>query len=126
MPHASAEAARESKRRYYERNTAQVKARAKQRQDERRAWLASLKAGRPCTCCGWVFPPVVMDWHHRDPSTKDPNLQWLGASKERVLAEIAKCDLYCANCHRLEHYDTDGEYIARKGYEKIKPLVSPS
>jgi hypothetical protein len=60
----------------------------------------------PCTKCGMSFPVVCMDLHHRDPASK---LFGIGArvgsfGPERLAAEIAKCDAYCANCHRLiEH-----------------------
>lgn len=26
-------------------------------------------------------------------------------SMERIMSEIAKCDIVCANCHRKLHYD---------------------
>jgi len=43
-----------------------------------------------------------MDFHHRDPSTKSFSVsQTRHYSLAVTLAEIEKCDLYCANCHRL-------------------------
>jgi hypothetical protein len=30
----------------------------------RAEWLLSLKSGRPCTDCGWLFPPQVLQWDH--------------------------------------------------------------
>jgi hypothetical protein len=54
--------------------------------------------------CSQAFHPFVMDFDHR------PGVEKLFAvsamlsrsiSEEAVLAEIAKCDLVCANCHRL-------------------------
>lgn len=50
--------------------------------------------------------PACMDFHHRDPSTKTAsvsNLVRCGSSKARIKAEIAKCDVMCANCHRKFH-----------------------
>ena len=43
-----------------------------------------------------------MDWHHRDKTTKLFGIRMqLTRSKKALLAEIAKCDLVCANCHRI-------------------------
>lgn len=64
--------------------------------------LAELKAA-PCTDCGGRFPAVCMDFDHvRD--TKRGNVSVLvtgGYSLESILREIAKCELVCANCHRV-------------------------
>ena len=59
---------------------------------------------KPCMDCGERFPAYVMDLHHRDPSQKDFALSHhRGASIERIRDEIDKCDLLCANCHRMRH-----------------------
>jgi hypothetical protein len=45
-----------------------------------------------------------MDFDHRDPETKHKGIAQMvayGWSLERLAAEIAKCELVCANCHRL-------------------------
>lgn len=58
----------------------------------------------PCFDCGHRFPPVCMDFHHIEEDGKSFRL---GSSSNRslaaVLAEISKCVLLCANCHRLRH-----------------------
>jgi hypothetical protein len=59
---------------------------------------------RPCADCGLRFPPICMDFDHRDPTTKLENVSILygnGAAWERIRAEIDKCDVVCANCHRI-------------------------
>jgi hypothetical protein len=60
----------------------------------------------PCADCGNVFPPYVMDFDHREPSAKQFwILQRAGSvSAARLAAEIAKCDIVCANCHRVRTY----------------------
>lgn len=67
---------------------------------ERRELIKRLKA-KPCADCGVQYPHYVMDFDHRDPAIK---LFTIGPKKtcqiDRLLAEIAKCDLVCANCHR--------------------------
>ena len=56
----------------------------------------------PCMDCGRAFPPECMDYDHRPGEIKVANVSWMkGRRWERVLAEIAKCDLICANCHRI-------------------------
>jgi hypothetical protein len=59
---------------------------------------------RPCMDCG--FKPAhyaQMHFDHRDPKTKVGNVGNMAssASAGRLEAEIAKCDLVCANCHAL-------------------------
>lgn len=53
--------------------------------------------------CGKRFPTVCMDFDHRDPSTKKHNVSRMTVrgSERLLLDEIAKCDLVCANCHRV-------------------------
>ncbi len=61
----------------------------------------------PCADCGGRFAPCSMDFDHVDPSSKISRVTSLvgRASIERILAEAAKCDIVCANCHRLRTFD---------------------
>lgn len=72
----------------------------------RSAWLRSLKEGRPCADCHRVFPHQVMQWDHRPGVDKvgDVSEAFWGRSRGEVLAEIAKCDLVCANCHAIRTF----------------------
>lgn len=59
----------------------------------------------PCSRCGERFPVVCMDFHHRDPATKFKGVAVMSrCSLDRVRAEIAKCDVLCANCHRIVEF----------------------
>lgn len=57
--------------------------------------------------CGGRFPAVCMDFHHREGEDKcfdigDTSAKGRGSrGLNAVLAEIAKCDVLCANCHRI-------------------------
>lgn len=83
--------------------------RAKGRQTQKqivellRQYVERLKSA-PCTDCKKKFPPISMDFDHRDPSTKSFSISELivtAPSFEILRAEIDKCDLVCANCHRV-------------------------
>lgn len=59
---------------------------------------------QPCQDCGGSFDPICMDFDHRPGELKLFNLahaQQKTISMEKILAEIAKCDVVCSNCHRL-------------------------
>lgn len=49
--------------------------------------------------------PVCLDFHHLDPKKKDLPIAMLvsNKSKSRMLDEIGKCVVVCANCHRKIH-----------------------
>lgn len=64
--------------------------------------------GGKCMKCGGEFPVYVYDFHHRDPLEKDKGLARLMSSRwEKIKVELDKCDLLCANCHRIEHHGND-------------------
>lgn len=76
----------------------------------RRDWVNEQKQG-PCAHCGVCYPSYVMDFHHRDPEDKLFSIAWgvSRVSRARLAAEIDKCDLLCANCHRIEEYSTNSD-----------------
>lgn len=61
------------------------------------------KEDKGCLHCG-IKNPVVLHFHHRDPSTKEVSIaNGATISLEKVLKELEKCDVLCANCHLIEH-----------------------
>lgn len=78
---------------------------ARRRRQEHLAWWESIQGNRVCIHCGETHP-ACLDYHHRDPSTKTHNLSRMirSSTKEAILAEIAKCDVLCSNCHRKLHW----------------------
>lgn len=56
----------------------------------------------PCMDCGGRFPPECMDFDHvrgEKKFTIGPYV--LCADQEWFLEEVLKCDIVCANCHRI-------------------------
>lgn len=66
--------------------------------------IIKLKGGC-CQRCKGVFPYVVYDLHHRDPSIKTGMRRhretFIENMSPEVRAELDSCDLLCANCHRI-------------------------
>lgn len=54
----------------------------------------------PCMDCGIRYPHYVMDFDHRNPDEKEINVG-VTRSLNKTLKEIEKCDVVCANCHRI-------------------------
>lgn len=63
--------------------------------------VRSLKQN-PCVDCEKKYPYWVMQFDHLPGREKITNISALvgeGCTKERLLSEISKCELVCANCH---------------------------
>jgi hypothetical protein len=79
-------------------------AQAPNKRARHRALLMASKA-KPCLDCGNKFPVVCMDFDHRDPATKNPRLLTgmgvMQLTHAEIREELPKCDLVCANCHRI-------------------------
>lgn len=90
------------------RKNGQTYASLKRRRHARKELLIEMRGGR-CEDCGYSQVHAVLEFHHRDPETKDFGVgNWYG-SFERLLVEVEKCDLLCANCHRMRHVAADAD-----------------
>jgi hypothetical protein len=83
-------------------NRALVARSIKRRGQALSAWYTNLKRF-PCSDCKNSFHPFVMDFDHIKGEKLKPVSQLVMqlASKRAILAEIAKCELVCSNCHRI-------------------------
>jgi hypothetical protein len=87
--------------------SARTLARRRERRAERRqeflVWYAALKETKPCADCGGSFAAPAMHWDHLPGTEKVGDVSNLigRLCKQRVIDEIAKCDLVCANCHAI-------------------------
>jgi hypothetical protein len=94
----------------YRRRKCKTCKRKIQRQRTRRicAWLAEYKKQSHCKNCG-LADFRVLTFHHRNPEDKTGHVGDLagrGWSLQRVQAEIALCEVLCANCHLIEHHES--------------------
>jgi hypothetical protein len=74
---------------------------------EKGKWWTEFKKTLKCkNCLNDDFR--VLEFHHRDSSTKFDNVSRLAKTnygKKKILEEVSKCDVLCANCHRILHYE---------------------
>lgn len=69
----------------------------------KRKMIRDRKMGTGCMDCG-LFPdvPEVLEFDHRPDEKKSFGLaQIMGKSLDQIEAEMNKCDVVCANCHRV-------------------------
>lgn len=87
---------RNNKRQYLDRNIRSFM--------KRRELVRQIKS-RACADCGIQYPFYVMDFDHREGETKEYELNRIDRMTTRaLLREIKKCDVVCANCHRIRTY----------------------
>jgi hypothetical protein len=91
-----------ARREHYERNRQKYIDKARAWRDacrkQNREQIVAYLAEHPCIDCG-ESDIVVLDFDHReDKSFGITNLMQF-AQRARIAAEIAKCDVRCANCH---------------------------
>jgi phosphopantetheine adenylyltransferase len=98
---------REYRRKYYANNKNSEKERISKRTKELRQFLKDLKSNLSCVKCSQNHP-ATLQFHHIDPNIKTEEISQMakyGYSKERILEEIRKCEVLCANCHAILHYE---------------------
>jgi hypothetical protein len=105
MPGLTAETRRKHKVTFYSRHREQVKSEVAARKKAVRDWFDQYKLTLCCEHCPENHP-ACLDFHHLDPNEKETSVTLAvhrGWGIERIKAEIAKCVILCANCHRKEH-----------------------
>ena len=98
-----------------------AKVRQRRINDKRQAEINAIK-GRPCMDCMQTFPVVCMQFDHRPDEAK---LFGIGGGRRRqpsqVLAEIAKCDVVCANCHAIRTNERARTSLKPREPEYVRP-----
>ena len=71
---------------------------------ERRDLIDNIKLKTGCLLCGYKEHPVALDFDHLNPLEKSFTIgtKYTSVSLDRLIKEIKKCRVLCANCHRVE------------------------
>jgi hypothetical protein len=81
-----------------------------------RSYIAGYLSRHPCLDCGEA-DPIVLEFDHRNRPDKKFNIG--DAARKRfslakVVSEIDKCDVRCANCHRRKTFKERWEASSRR------------
>jgi hypothetical protein len=100
-----------AQKRWYADNPDAVRFANRQHYSRKREFIDAFKS-RPCMDCGGRFPVCAMDFDHRPDEDKrfEVATNW-GRSRQDLAIEIAKCDVVCANCHRIRTADRRPERL---------------
>jgi hypothetical protein len=101
----------EKKRAYEKANRLKHKEKRSQADRKRRLksleYIQQIKLENGCNKCGYKGHAAALDFNHLDPAQKSFNISsYLNSSREILDKEIAKCEVLCANCHRIHTYET--------------------
>lgn len=71
----------------------------KDRAKKRRQVVRDAK-NKPCFDCGILYPYWIMQFDHvRGIKNFNIGTMWYKKGLQKILEEIEKCDIVCANCH---------------------------
>lgn len=97
----------------YESDKAYFLEKNARRKSELRAMITEIKKQATCSMCGFR-DYRALTFHHKDPSEKEFNLGSIkgrGVGARQLIAELSKCEILCANCHMIIHYQEDANNV---------------
>ena len=82
--------------------------------------VKAIKLARGCADCSYNRHHAALDFDHRDRAEKHRTVSWLVSHNSpwsTLMAEIDKCDVVCANCHRIRSFD-------RRDWTALAPVAA--
>lgn len=101
-------------------NAPNKKTRTREFQRKRKEMLNALKLSNGCKVCGYNEHPAALHFNHVCGDklfniSQDSKKAW-----GRIIEEVAKCEVLCANCHSVHTYENRHWHSKRKN--PIAPL----
>jgi hypothetical protein len=94
---------------HFDRHMAQIKARRKRQIRANQRQLLAYLLEHPCVDCG-ESDPAVLEFDHLRDKLANINTLTNGYPWRSIAAEILKCQVVCANCHRRRTYRRQGAW----------------
>ena len=106
MAYKDIEKERAAKRRWYDSHREVYRAQNRRKKEMLKEIMREHKS-IPCSDCGGELPFYVMDFDHREGEDKIKSVSRIVEFMNvgRRLDEIAKCDVVCADRHRIRTYE---------------------
>lgn len=106
MPYKDKEKGLAYARAYRNKHLEKARSKFQKHRVDLREEIQSLKEAAGCQDCKGMFPYYVLDFDHREGTEKISDVSKIAASLRRdmVMEEIKKCDVVCANCHRVRTF----------------------
>lgn len=101
-------------RTWYKGNQTEAVARVKRAIAKRLENVNRIKLEQGCRQCGYRRCAEALVFHHPD-ENKEGSISYIirrGWSEKRLMDEIAKCVILCANCHAEEHHCSSNDRVA--------------
>ena len=106
MPYKDRNKQKEYQQKHHQRTKKKKRKQQNQLKDKRQHFVLEemQRRGGKCAKCG--FSDIrALDWHHLDPNEKVNSISEMirdRVSMDKLQVELDKCELICANCHRIE------------------------
>ena len=96
---------KEYQKQWYQKHKEEYTQNRRERYSKCKQILHDLKING-CAICGYNECSEALDFHHSNSQDKKFNLNIRGMDKndDRIVKELNKCILLCANCHRKIHH----------------------
>jgi len=86
-------------------------------------YVWELKSRTPCSDCGQIYHPSIMEFDHKDPSAKRGMVSaMMNCRIQTIQAEIDKCDIVCSNCHQYRTFIRGQHKRAALSRPRLTPI----
>lgn len=69
-------------------------------------FVTSAKLSAGCVSCGYNDHPAALEYHHVRGIKARSIAASMTSSWDALIKEINKCEVVCANCHNIHHYES--------------------
>jgi hypothetical protein len=104
-----------------EKDRSRKRSKRRSRCDLKTSYLNEVKMSRGCADCGFRAHPAALDFDHLPGSVKAHTIANMcvmaNIGMEELAAEVAKCEVVCANCHRIRTWNRKFDLLGAAGDE---------
>jgi hypothetical protein len=103
MPYKDPDKQKAAQKAWYEKNKELTYSRSLKTKEKRKNIVRKIKESSPCMDCKTFYPYYIMHFDHLEPSEKVSKVSTIihSSSLDKIIKEIEKCELVCANCHSI-------------------------